>query len=77
MSSKWTDRVSRALGLRLAAWYLATFLASTLVIAAVAHATLGIAWAPALVFGLWNVLYFVGVAPRFELGAFEIGRAHV
>src|SRR5689334_18550664 len=32
MSSKWADRVSQALGLRLAAWYLGTFLASTLVI---------------------------------------------
>ena len=32
MSSKWTDRLSQALGLRLAAWYLGTFLASTLVI---------------------------------------------
>lgn len=32
MSSKWTDRISQALGLRLAAWYLGTFLASTLVI---------------------------------------------
>ena len=31
-SSKWSDRLSQALGLRLAAWYLATFLASTLVI---------------------------------------------
>ncbi len=32
MSSKWTDRIRQALGLRLAAWYLGTFLASTLVI---------------------------------------------
>jgi len=32
MSSGWTDRIGRALGLRLAAWYLATFLASTLAI---------------------------------------------
>ena len=32
MSSRWADRVSQALGLRLAAWYLGTFLASTLVI---------------------------------------------
>lgn len=32
MSSKWANRISQALGLRLAAWYLGTFLASTLVI---------------------------------------------
>jgi signal transduction histidine kinase len=32
MSSRWVDRVSQALGLRLAAWYLGTFLVSTLVI---------------------------------------------
>jgi len=32
MSSKWADQIGQALGLRLAAWYLGTFLASTLVI---------------------------------------------
>ena len=32
MSSKWANRIGQALGLRLAAWYLGTFLASTLVI---------------------------------------------
>ena len=32
MSSKWAERISQALGLRLAAWYLGTFLASTLII---------------------------------------------
>ena len=32
MSSKWANQIGQALGLRLAAWYLGTFLASTLVI---------------------------------------------
>ena len=40
MSSKWTDRVSQALGLRLAAWYLATFFASTLVIGGLTYGLL-------------------------------------
>ena len=40
MSSKWTDRVSQALGLRLAAWYLATFLASTLAIGGLTYGLL-------------------------------------
>jgi len=40
MSSKWTDRISQALGLRLAAWYLATFLASTLVIGGLTYGLL-------------------------------------
>jgi hypothetical protein len=31
-----------------------------------------VAQSPALVFGAWNVLYFCGLAPRFELGAFVI-----
>lgn len=31
-----------------------------------------VAESPALVFGAWNVLYFCGFAPRFELGAFVI-----
>lgn len=31
-----------------------------------------LAESPALVFGAWNVLYFCGLAPRFELGAFVI-----
>ncbi len=33
---------------------------------------LAIAQAPALVFGAWNILYFLGLAPRFELGAVVI-----
>ena len=40
MSSRWSDRVSQALGLRLAAWYLATFLASTLVIGGLTYGLL-------------------------------------
>ena len=40
MSSKWTDRISQALGLRLAAWYLGTFLASTLVIGGLTYGLL-------------------------------------
>src|SRR5262245_6732989 len=32
MSSRWTDRFRQAIGLRLAAWYLGTFLVSTVVI---------------------------------------------
>ena len=40
MSSKWADRVSQALGLRLAAWYLGTFLASTLVIGGLTYGLL-------------------------------------
>lgn len=31
-----------------------------------------LAESPAVVFGVWNVLYFCGYAPRFELGAFVI-----
>lgn len=33
---------------------------------------LALAQSPALVFGAWNLLYFLGLAPRFELGAFVI-----
>jgi signal transduction histidine kinase len=40
MSSRWTDRISQALGLRLAAWYLGTFLASTLVIGGLTYGLL-------------------------------------
>jgi signal transduction histidine kinase len=40
MSSRWIDRVSQALGLRLAAWYLGTFLASTLVIGGLTYGLL-------------------------------------
>jgi signal transduction histidine kinase len=40
MSSKWADRISQALGLRLAAWYLGTFLASTLVIGGLTYGML-------------------------------------
>lgn len=40
MSSKWLERVSQALGLRLAAWYLGTFLASTLVIGGLTYGLL-------------------------------------
>ena len=41
MSSKWADRVSQALGLRLAAWYLGTFLVSTVVIGVLTYGLLG------------------------------------
>ena len=41
MSSRWADRISQALGLRLAAWYLGTFLASTLVIGGLTYGLLG------------------------------------
>lgn len=40
MSSSWVDRVSQALGLRLAAWYLGTFLASTFVIVGLTYGLL-------------------------------------
>lgn len=40
MFSKWVERVSQALGLRLAAWYLGTFLASTLVIGGLTYGLL-------------------------------------
>ena len=40
MSSRLADRVSQALGLRLAAWYLGTFLASTLVIGGLTYGLL-------------------------------------
>ena len=40
MSSSWVDRVSQAIGLRLAAWYLGTFLASTLVIVGLTYGLL-------------------------------------
>ena len=40
MSSRWVDRLSQALGLRLAAWYLGTFLASTLVIGGLTYGLL-------------------------------------
>ena len=40
MSSKLADRISQALGLRLAAWYLGTFLASTLVIGGLTYGLL-------------------------------------
>jgi signal transduction histidine kinase len=40
MSSRWGDRISQALGLRLAAWYLGTFLASTLVIGGLTYGLL-------------------------------------
>ena len=40
MSSKWANRVGQALGLRLAAWYLGTFLASTLVISGLTYGLL-------------------------------------
>ena len=40
MSSRWAERVSQALGLRLAAWYLGTFLASTLVIGGLTYGLL-------------------------------------
>jgi signal transduction histidine kinase len=40
MSSSWIERASQALGLRLAAWYLGTFLASTFVIAGLTYGLL-------------------------------------
>jgi signal transduction histidine kinase len=40
MSSSWIDRVNQALGLRLAAWYLGTFLASTTVIVGLTYGLL-------------------------------------
>lgn len=40
MSSKWAERISQALGLRLAAWYLGTFLASSLVIGGLTYGLL-------------------------------------
>ena len=40
MSSKWVERISQALGLRLAAWYLGTFLASTLIIGGLTYGML-------------------------------------
>jgi signal transduction histidine kinase len=40
MSSSWIERASQALGLRLAAWYLGTFLASTIVIAGLTYGLL-------------------------------------
>jgi signal transduction histidine kinase len=40
MSSRWADRIGQALGLRLAAWYLGTFLASTLVIGGLTYGLL-------------------------------------
>ena len=40
MSSRWADRISQALGLRLAAWYLGTFLASTLLIGGLTYGLL-------------------------------------
>lgn len=40
MFSRWVERVSQALGLRLAAWYLGTFLASTLVIGGLTYGLL-------------------------------------
>jgi hypothetical protein len=40
MSLKWIDRIGQALGLRLAAWYLGTFLASTVVIGGLTYGLL-------------------------------------
>jgi signal transduction histidine kinase len=40
MFSKWAERIGQALGLRLAAWYLGTFLASTLVIGGLTYGLL-------------------------------------
>jgi signal transduction histidine kinase len=40
MSSSWTERVSRTIGLRLAAWYLGTFLASTIVLSSLTYGLL-------------------------------------
>jgi len=40
MSSKWLSRIGQALGIRLAAWYLGTFLASTLLIGGLTYGLL-------------------------------------
>ena len=40
MSSRWINRIGQALGLRLAAWYLGTFLASTLVMGGLTYGLL-------------------------------------
>lgn len=40
MSSKWISRISQALGLRLAAWYLGTFLVSSLIIGGLTYGML-------------------------------------
>jgi signal transduction histidine kinase len=40
MSSNWTERVSRTIGLRLAAWYLGTFLVSTIVLSTLTYGLL-------------------------------------
>jgi signal transduction histidine kinase len=40
MSSRWSERLGQALGLRLAAWYLGTFLASTLLIGGLTYGLL-------------------------------------
>ena len=40
MSSSWTERVSRTIGLRLAAWYLGTFLVSTVVLSTLTYGLL-------------------------------------
>jgi signal transduction histidine kinase len=40
MSSSWTERVTRAIGLRLAAWYLGTFLVATLVLSSLTYGLL-------------------------------------
>jgi signal transduction histidine kinase len=40
MSSSWTERVSRTIGLRLAAWYLGTFLVSTIVLSTLTYGLL-------------------------------------
>ncbi|MGH9384089.1 MAG: ATP-binding protein [Vicinamibacterales bacterium] len=40
MSSRWTDRFRQTIGLRLAAWYLGTFLASTVVIGVIIYTLL-------------------------------------
>ncbi len=40
MSSSWTERVSRTIGLRLAGWYLGTFLVSTIVLSTLTYGLL-------------------------------------
>lgn len=40
MSSSWTERINRTIGLRLAAWYLGTFLASTIVLSSLTYGLL-------------------------------------
>ena len=67
MSSKWANRVSQALGLRLAAWYLGTFLASTLVISGLTYGLL----AQLLVASGASVLLYFGLCTLLRVEALD------